>query len=180
MGHWDKRTKGQWDSRTKGQWDNRTMGQKDNRTMGNQERGWTGQWDKGETEQQDNEWFGQRENGTIGNQDYGISGNNRTAGQPDNGITIVLCINGREYLCVYKVLLQWGERCEFLTFVTMPVTLGSECDEYIRIFEYIGHKYLFGHSFVSTFLLGICSNIRLREICLNEYIRIIVRECVRV
>ena len=24
----------------------------------------------------------------------------------------------------------------------------SECDEYIRIFEYIGHEYIFGHSFV--------------------------------
>ena len=27
----------------------------------------------------------------------------------------------------------------------------SECDEYIQIFEYIFHKYLFGHLFVSIF-----------------------------
>ena len=36
----------------------------------------------------------------------------------------------------------------------------TECDEYIRICEYIGHEYIFGHSFVSIFLLRIYSDIR--------------------
>ena len=56
----------------------------------------------------------------------------------------------------------------------------SECDEYIRIFEYIGHEYIFGHSFVSIFLLRIYSDIRSCQICLYEYIRTFVGECVRV
>ena len=55
-----------------------------------------------------------------------------------------------------------------------------ECDEYIRIFEYIGHEYIFGHSFVSTFLLRIYLDIRSCQICLYEYIRTFVGECVRV
>ena len=57
---------------------------------------------------------------------------------------------------------------------------GTECDEYIRIFEYIGHEYIFGHSFVSIFLLRIYSDIRSCQICLYEYIRTFVGECVRV
>ena len=55
-----------------------------------------------------------------------------------------------------------------------------ECDEYIRIFEYIGHEYIIGHSFVSIFLLRIYSDIRSCQICLYEYIRTFVGECVRV
>ena len=50
----------------------------------------------------------------------------------------------------------------------------------IRIFEYIGHEYIFGHSFVSIFLLRIYSDIRSCQICLYEYIRTFVGECVRV
>ena len=56
----------------------------------------------------------------------------------------------------------------------------SECDEYIRIIEYIGHEYILGHLFVSIFLLQIYSDIRSCQICLNEYIRTFVGECVRV
>ena len=40
-------------------------------------------------------------------------------------------------------------------------TWRAECDEYIRIFEYISHEYIFGHSFVSNLL--------------HEYIRTLVR-----
>ena len=32
---------------------------------------------------------------------------------------------------------------------------GPACDEYIQIFEYIGHKYLFRHSFVSNLFVVI-------------------------
>ena len=35
-----------------------------------------------------------------------------------------------------------------------------ECDKYIRIFKYIGHKYLFEHSFVSNYHIRIYSDIR--------------------
>ena len=55
-----------------------------------------------------------------------------------------------------------------------------ERDDYIRIFEHIGHEYIFGHSFVSIFLLRIYSDIRSCQICLYEYIRTFVGECVRV
>ena len=54
----------------------------------------------------------------------------------------------------------------------------EQCDEYIRIFEYIGHEYIFGHSFVSIFLLRIYSDIRSCQICLYKYIRTFVGECV--
>ena len=50
----------------------------------------------------------------------------------------------------------------------------------IRIFEYIGHEYIFGHSFISIFLLWIYLDIRSCQICLYEYIRTFVGECVRV
>ena len=60
------------------------------------------------------------------------------------------------------------------------IQLSPECDEYIQIFEYIGHEYIFGHSFVSIFLLRIYSDIRSCQICLYEYIRTFVGECVRV
>ena len=50
----------------------------------------------------------------------------------------------------------------------------------IWIFEYIGHEYIFGHSFVSIFLLRIYSDIRSCQICLYEYIQTFVGECVRV
>ena len=56
----------------------------------------------------------------------------------------------------------------------------SECGEYIQIFEYIGHEYIFGHSFVSIFLLRIYSDICSCQICLYKYIRTFVGECVRV
>ena len=49
-----------------------------------------------------------------------------------------------------------------------------------NIFECIGHKYLLGHSFVSIFILRLYSDIHSYQICLNEYIRTFVRECVRV
>ena len=48
------------------------------------------------------------------------------------------------------------------------------------LFKYIGHEYIFGHSFVSIFLLGIYSDIRSCPICLYEYIRTFVGECGRV
>ena len=60
------------------------------------------------------------------------------------------------------------------------VTRAPECDEYIRIFEYIGHKYIFGHSFVSIFLLQMYLDIRLYQICLFEYIGTVIRQCVSV
>ena len=40
----------------------------------------------------------------------------------------------------------------------------------IWTFKYIGHKYLFGHSFISIFLLQIYLDIRLYQICLYQYI----------
>ena len=49
-----------------------------------------------------------------------------------------------------------------------------------NILEYFGHKYLFEHSRVSNLLKQIYSDIRSRQICLYEYIRTFVRECVRV
>ena len=49
----------------------------------------------------------------------------------------------------------------------------------IRIFEYICHKYLFGHSFVSIILIQIYSDIRSCQICVYEYIRKFIRERVR-
>ena len=55
----------------------------------------------------------------------------------------------------------------------------AECDEYIRIFEYIGHEYIFRHSFVSIFLLRIYSDIHSYQVFLYEYIRTFVRQCVR-
>ena len=36
----------------------------------------------------------------------------------------------------------------------------TECEKYIRIFEYFLYEYLFGHSFVSIFLIRIYSDIR--------------------
>ena len=44
----------------------------------------------------------------------------------------------------------------------------------IQIFKYIGHKYLFGHSFGPNFCLQIYS-----DICLYEYIRTSLRECAK-
>ena len=67
-----------------------------------------------------------------------------------------------------------------IVIIVIVIIIITECDEYIRIFEYIGHKYLFGHSFVSIFLLRIYSDIRSCQICLYEYIRTFVGECVRV
>ena len=49
----------------------------------------------------------------------------------------------------------------------------------IRIFEYIWHKYLFGHSFGSILFVRIYSDIRSGQICLYEYIQTFVHECVR-
>ena len=57
--------------------------------------------------------------------------------------------------------------------------LKAECDEYIRMFEYIGLKYLFGHSFGSILFVPIYLDIRWGKICLNEYIQTFVHECVR-
>ena len=48
-----------------------------------------------------------------------------------------------------------------------------------NIFEYIGHKYIFWHSFVSIFLLWIYSDIHSYQVCLYEYIRTLVRQCVK-
>ena len=52
---------------------------------------------------------------------------------------------------------------------------GPACDEYIQIFEYIGHKYLFGHSFVSNLFVQIYLDIRLCQKKLYEYIWIFAR-----
>ena len=49
----------------------------------------------------------------------------------------------------------------------------------IRIFEYIGLKYLFGHSFGSILFVPIYLDIRWGKICLYEYIQTFVHECVR-
>ena len=57
--------------------------------------------------------------------------------------------------------------------------LKAECDEYIRIFKYIGLKYLFGHSFGSILFVRIYLDIRSGKICLYEYIQTFVHECVR-
>ena len=57
--------------------------------------------------------------------------------------------------------------------------LKAECEEYIQIFEYIGLKYLFGHSFGSILFVTIYLDIRWGKICLNEYIQTFVHECVR-
>ena len=70
--------------------------------------------------------------------------------------------------------------CTALSMINRKERLVSECDEYIRIFEYIGHEYIFGHSFVLIFLLQIYSDIRSCQICLYKYIRTFVGECVRV
>ena len=51
------------------------------------------------------------------------------------------------------------------------IQLSPECDKYIRIFEYIGHKYIFGHSFVSIWTF-----VRVKYVCTN----IFLGECVRV
>ena len=56
-------------------------------------------------------------------------------------------------------------------------TFRAEFDKYIRVFECISHKYLFGHSFVSIFLIQIYSVIRSYHICFYEYIRTLVPEC---
>ena len=70
---------------------------------------------------------------------------------------------------------------QMLTLLTLRTFMSvTECDEYIQIFKYIGHEYIFGHSFVSIFLLRIYSDIHSCQICLYEYIRTFVGECVRV
>ena len=48
----------------------------------------------------------------------------------------------------------------------------------IQIFEYIGQEYLFGHSFVFIILIQIYPDIRSYQICLYEYIRTFIRECI--
>ena len=40
----------------------------------------------------------------------------------------------------------------YLIYFLPHACFDTECDKYIWIFEYIGHKYIFGHSFVSIFL----------------------------
>ena len=62
-----------------------------------------------------------------------------------------------------------------LSVFTKKWLSNAECDEYIQIFEYIGHEYIFRHSFVSIFLLRIYSDIRSCQICLYEYIQTFVR-----
>ena len=56
-------------------------------------------------------------------------------------------------------------------------TVQNQFRIYLNIFEYIGHKYLFGHSFVSIFWY---KYILTFKNCLYEYIRTFVRECARV
>ena len=48
----------------------------------------------------------------------------------------------------------------------------------IWIFKFIGHEYLFVHSFESIFLWRIYSDIHLCQICLYDYIQTFVCECV--
>ena len=71
-------------------------------------------------------------------------------------------------------IIPFNQSCKKWQAVCARVS-HSECDEYIRIFEYFGHKYLFGHLIVSNFLIQIysdihsCKNVLYESEC-DEYI----------
>ena len=80
-----------------------------------------------------------------------------------------------------KVLAPVGALCVMMPYYRSARPLFEHlCQSVTNIFEYIGHEYIFGHSFLSIFLLWIYSAIRSCQICLYEYIRTFVGECVRV
>ena len=84
-------------------------------------------------------------------------------------------------------LCFWTEIIIFMFIYDTPFeiiqnwTLSLELDLRQRdLLEYIGHEYLFKNSFLSICLLQIYSDICSCQICLYEYIRTFVGECVRV
>ena len=54
----------------------------------------------------------------------------------------------------------------------------SECEEYIQIIEYIGHKYLFAQSFISIFLYeSIRTLVCVKFVCMNIFKHSFVSNC---